>query len=68
MTTNSALLLVNPNSRRGKESLPVVREHLSRAGIVYLELPAETTNLLRTQSSAWQTRWTALSLVAATVV
>src|SRR5688572_1607950 len=42
MNTNSALLLVNPNSRRGKESLPVVRQHLSRAGVAYLELPPES--------------------------
>ena len=40
MTPKTALLLVNPNSRRGRESLPQVRDLLSRSGIEYVELPA----------------------------
>ncbi|MCB5205243.1 lipid kinase [Neorhizobium sp. T786] len=43
MTGKRALLLVNPNSRRGKESLPQVREHLSEAGIAFIELAAGST-------------------------
>jgi YegS/Rv2252/BmrU family lipid kinase len=41
MKPKTALLLVNPNSRRGRESLPEVRDLLSRAGIEYVELPAK---------------------------
>ncbi|MDP9813902.1 YegS/Rv2252/BmrU family lipid kinase [Rhizobium tibeticum] len=40
MNGKTALLLVNPNSRRGKESLTQVRELLTRAGISYMELPS----------------------------
>ncbi|SEI20713.1 lipid kinase, YegS/Rv2252/BmrU family [Rhizobium tibeticum] len=40
MNGKTALLLVNPNSRRGKESLTQVRELLTRAGIRYMELPS----------------------------
>lgn len=43
MTTKTALLLVNPNSRRGKESLPQVRELLDKAGVRYSELPEDTS-------------------------
>ena len=39
MTPKTALLLVNPNSRRGRESLPQVRDLLTRAQIDYVELP-----------------------------
>ncbi|OJF89762.1 lipid kinase [Pararhizobium antarcticum] len=41
MTVKTALLLVNPNSRRGKESLPEVRRLLDEAGIRFIEPPAE---------------------------
>lgn len=42
MSTKTALLLVNPNSRRGGASLPRVRTLLDAAGIRYIELPAGT--------------------------
>ena len=43
MNGKAALLLVNPKSRRGEESLPQVRELLSRAGINYVELLPESS-------------------------
>ncbi|MFN7101191.1 MAG: lipid kinase [Pseudorhizobium sp.] len=42
MTTKTALLLVNPNSRRGRASLPKVRSLLDQANIRYIERPADT--------------------------
>lgn len=42
MTTKTALLLVNPNSRRGRASLPRVRTLLDHANIRYIERPADT--------------------------
>lgn len=42
MTAKMALLLVNPNSRRGKASLPKVRSLLEQANIRYIERPADT--------------------------
>lgn len=42
MTTKTALLLVNPNSRRGRASLPKVRSLLDQANIRYIERAADT--------------------------
>jgi YegS/Rv2252/BmrU family lipid kinase len=39
MTLNTALLLINPNSRRGKDSLPEVRKLLDESGLRFIELP-----------------------------
>ncbi|KAA3509554.1 lipid kinase [Agrobacterium rosae] len=44
MTSQAALLLVNPNSRRGKDSLPEVRRLLQQAEIRFTELPADYTS------------------------
>lgn len=56
MKTKTALLLVNPNSRRGRESLPQVRDLLSSARIDYVELdPAEdvtTSEAIRDRADA----------------
>ena len=41
MTSQAALLLINPNSRRGKDSLPEARRLLEQAGIRFIELPAD---------------------------
>jgi diacylglycerol kinase (ATP) len=40
--TDIALLLVNPNSRQGRESLPKVRDLLHGAGIDFTELPQDS--------------------------
>lgn len=39
MNQKTALLLVNPNARRGRENLPQVRQLLAGAGIAFTELP-----------------------------
>ncbi|GGB06349.1 hypothetical protein GCM10011491_38080 [Brucella endophytica] len=40
--TGTALLLVNPNSRQGRESLPKVRDLLRQAGVEFIELPQDS--------------------------
>lgn len=37
MNDKTSLLLINPNSRRGKDSLPAVRNLLNKAGIRFIE-------------------------------
>jgi diacylglycerol kinase (ATP) len=39
MTDKKALLLVNPNSRSGNASIPLIRNELDRAKLLYVELP-----------------------------
>ncbi|MBU4532016.1 MAG: lipid kinase [Hoeflea sp.] len=41
MTVKTALLLVNPNSRRGRDSLPDVRRLLDEAGLRFIEPQSE---------------------------
>lgn len=55
VTSQTALLLINPYSRRGAQSLPVVRTLLAQAGIAVVETTPEKgrslSDLIRVQAS-----------------